>query len=384
MASIRVDKVTKRYGSRLLFDELNFAVEDGEFMVIIGPSGCGKSTLLRIVAGIETMNGGSVVIGDDDVSNRHPSDRDVSMVFQDYALYPHMTVQENLSFGLKARREPRDSINEKVLQTATALDIHELLERRPGQLSGGQRQRVALGRAMIRGPQAYLMDEPLSNLDAHLRVQMRAELIEFHRRTSGTILYVTHDQAEAMTMGERIAVMNNGRVEQIGSPTEIYDQPANLFVAGFLGSPRMNFIRANVIGQTKENLVVRAGDLEWTVPGATLSKQTDQVIVGFRPEAVTGVGPDQTLEQGTATFARAVDYVEHLGHELILHLHAESAEDPGLIARLRVDTPDPPHGRRTYGVRPSSVTIFSAEGQAIFHGSRIRPPQHLAPARAVP
>jgi ABC-type nitrate/sulfonate/bicarbonate transport system ATPase subunit len=206
MARIQVNEVVKRYAAALLFDRLDFDVADGEFMVIIGPSGCGKSTLLRIIAGIEEMDGGSVQIGESDVSEKHPGDRDVAMVFQDYALYPHMTVEQNLSFGLRARHERPEIVREKVRSTADALGLAELLKRRPHQLSGGQRQRVALGRAMIREPRAYLMDEPLSNLDANLRVQMRAELIEFHRRTGGTILYVTHDQAEAMTMGERIAV----------------------------------------------------------------------------------------------------------------------------------------------------------------------------------
>ena len=349
-----------------MFEELDFSVEDGEFMVIIGPSGCGKSTLLRIIAGIETMNGGRVLIGDEDVSRLHPGDRDVSMVFQDYALYPHMTVEQNLSFGLKARRERRETIRAKVIETAQTLDIAELLERRPAQLSGGQRQRVALGRAMIRGPRAYLMDEPLSNLDAHLRVQMRAELIEFHRRTGGTILYVTHDQAEAMTMGERIAVMNAGRVEQIGTPTDVYNRPANIFVAGFLGSPRMNFMKATLSDAGHGWRLVQACDLQWKIEADQLPRPETSVTVGFRPEAV--VGGAAAPDAAGAVFSRAVDYVEHLGHELILHLRSDHADDPGIVARLRVDTPHPPEGRHTYNVRAANLSVFDEEGAAIYHG----------------
>jgi ABC-type sugar transport system ATPase subunit len=371
MASIALRGIDKGYGQARLFEQLGFEVADGEFVVIIGPSGCGKSTLLRIIAGIETIDDGTVLIGDSDVSTKHPGDRDVAMVFQDYALYPHMTVEQNLSFGLRARHERSVVVREKVARTAEALGLGELLKRRPSQLSGGQRQRVALGRAMIRAPRAYLMDEPLSNLDAHLRVQMRAELIEFHRRTAGTILYVTHDQAEAMTMGERIAVMSHGRFAQIGSPELIYRRPADMFVAGFLGSPQMNFVKA--VAQPREGVVnVTAGDLVWEIDRKVCPGLDGDVTVGFRPEAVSLSSAD--LAQDTTTAAqtvREVNFIEHLGHELVVHLRALEGIDTGLVARTHSAGPAHSDHGWVCTILVGSISIFGSDGSAVFHGDAV-------------
>jgi ABC-type sugar transport system ATPase subunit len=369
MAEIRAEKLEKSYGSTVLFDDFDFVVEDGEFMVIIGPSGCGKSTLLRIIAGIEPMSAGLIRIGERDVSRMHPGDRDVAMVFQDYALYPHMTVERNLSFGLRARGVRGAEAAERVRSAAAAVELTELLQRKPAQLSGGQRQRVALARAMIRDPRAYLMDEPLSNLDAHLRVQMRAELIEFHRRTSGTVLYVTHDQAEAMTMGQRIAVMSSGRIEQIGSPTTIYRRPANLYVAGFLGSPKMNFVKA-AASVDRGTVAIRAGDLTWQVDAGAFSNPPPEVTVGFRPEAIALVPDETPPATGAASaggFVRAIDYVENLGHELIAHLR-DADGTPPLIARLHTSLDLAADVARRWVVRTADITVFDAQGRAVFHG----------------
>jgi multiple sugar transport system ATP-binding protein len=369
MAEIRAEKVAKSYASTVLFDDFDFVVEDGEFMVIIGPSGCGKSTLLRIIAGIEPMSGGRIWIGERDVSRMHPGDRDLAMVFQDYALYPHMTVERNLSFGLRARGVRGADVAERVRSAAAAVELTELLHRKPAQLSGGQRQRVALARAMIRDPRAYLMDEPLSNLDAHLRVQMRAELIEFHRRTGGTVLYVTHDQAEAMTMGQRIAVMSSGRIEQIGSPTTIYRRPANLYVAGFLGSPKMNLV-AGTTSVDRGAVAIRAGDLTWAVDASTFPDPPSAVTVGFRPEAIAvapGESARATGRVGEGGFVRAIDYVENLGHELIVHLGGEDGT-PALIARLHTSLDLAADVARKWVVREADISVFDAEGRAVYHG----------------
>ena len=371
MAEIRVEQLKKHYDGAVLFDEFDFAVQDGEFMVIIGPSGCGKSTLLRVIAGIEPMSNGRIWIGETDVSRMHPGDRDLAMVFQDYALYPHMTVERNLSFGLRARGVRREALTERVRGAAAAVELTDLLQRKPAQLSGGQRQRVALARAMIRDPRAYLMDEPLSNLDAHLRVQMRSELIEFHRRTNGTILYVTHDQAEAMTMGQRIAVMSSGQIEQIGPPNTIYRRPTNLYVAGFLGSPKINLVSgsARVHGST---VAIDAGDLNWTVDTRHFGDVPSEVTVGFRAEAIALTRGDAPAPvPGDATFVRRIDYVENLGHELITHLQADGGT-PRLVARIHAGLDSSPNGARQCIVRAADITVFDPHGQAVFHGDALR------------
>ncbi|TCO49503.1 sn-glycerol 3-phosphate transport system ATP-binding protein/multiple sugar transport system ATP-binding protein [Kribbella antiqua] len=365
---ISVRGVRKRYGDTVVLDDLDLEVGAGEFLAVVGPSGCGKSTLMRIVAGIEPLTAGSVVIGGEDVTYAHPGDRGIGMVFQDYALYPHLNVEGNLAFGLRAHRVDKAEVRRRVAATARQIGLTEHLAKKPGQLSGGQRQRVALGRAMIREPRAYLMDEPLSNLDAALRVQMRAELIEFHQRVAGTVLYVTHDQVEAMTMGDRVAVMNGGRFEQIADPTTIYEQPATLFVAGFLGSPRMNFLDA-VTGVEGDSVRVTAGPLSWTVPAGQLDGPLpESVVVGFRPETVLPSGsvlPGSAAGQA-ATFAGDVALREYLGNEAILHLDVDGHR---IVSRLpaRVAQDAVP-----FAVDATDLHLFDPAGPALWHGSALR------------
>ena len=358
MTGISIDHVTKRYGSQELFSGIDLEVHDGEFLVIVGPSGCGKSTLMRIVAGIEPVTDGTVTVGGKDVTHAHPGDRGIGMVFQDYALYPHLTVEGNLTFGLKAHRVPKDVIQQRVADTSRVLGLTDQLRKKPGQLSGGQRQRVALGRAMIREPAAYLMDEPLSNLDAALRVQMRAELIEFHRRTGGTVLYVTHDQIEAMTMGDRVAVMHDGEFAQIGTPSEIYETPASVFVAQFLGSPRMNLFDATVTA-VDGGVEVVSGALSWRLPPVDLP---EEVTVGFRPESV-GLGDDVTA---------TVSYRENLGNEHILHLR--DADDRPIVARVPPRTGPKDGEQGTFGVPVSALHLFGPDGNACWHGTELADP----------
>ncbi|TMF42653.1 MAG: sn-glycerol-3-phosphate ABC transporter ATP-binding protein UgpC [Chloroflexi bacterium] len=280
MASVSYDHVTKRFsGGTLAVNDFNLEVKDTEFMVLVGPSGCGKSTALRMLAGLEEVSEGEIRIGDQVVNDMPPRDRDIAMVFQSYALYPHMTVFDNLAFGLRMRGTPKGDIERRVNAAATILELGPLLKRKPRQLSGGQRQRVALGRAIVREPQAFLLDEPLSNLDAKLRVQTRIELQKQHRALHATFIYVTHDQVEAMTMGDRIAVMKDGVLQQVAPPREIYDNPANMYVAGFIGSPTMNFIPVTLQGTSAK---ASGFDIELpTAPGV------EKGVLGIRPEALT-------------------------------------------------------------------------------------------------
>src|SRR5437660_1854054 len=246
MAAIRLTGVTKAFGAFTAVDDVSLEIEDGEFLVLVGPSGCGKSTLLRMIAGLEEVTDGEIMIGDRDVTDLPPRSRDIAMVFQTYALYPHMTVRQNMGYGLKARRTPKDEIARRVAEVADLLGLAELLERKPAQLSGGQRQRVAMGRAIVRQPQAFLLDEPLSNLDAKLRVGMRASLAQLHQRLGATTVYLTHDQTEAMTLGQRVAVMRGGKLLQVDGPKRLYEHPNDLFIAAFIGSPAMNLVDATV------------------------------------------------------------------------------------------------------------------------------------------
>ena len=288
MGAIEISNVGKVYpnGTRAL-EDVNITIEDGEFVVLVGPSGCGKTTLLRMVAGLEDITEGEIEIADKVVNEVAPKDRDIAMVFQNYALYPHMSVYDNMAFSLKLRKLPKDEIDSKVRDAAKTLEIDELLERKPKALSGGQRQRVAMGRAIVRNPQAFLMDEPLSNLDAKLRVQMRAELGQLHSQLQTTTLYVTHDQVEAMTMGDRVAVIRKGVLQQIDTPREIYLYPKNIFVAGFIGSPSMNFVYATVSTSGK-SFKIKIGDVEIKTSNApkNLTEFKDkEIVLGIRPEA---------------------------------------------------------------------------------------------------
>jgi multiple sugar transport system ATP-binding protein len=289
MAEVSVKGIVKRYGSVQVLHGVDVDIKDGEFVVLVGPSGCGKSTLLRMIAGLEAISGGTVSIGGRVVNDMLPKDRDIAMVFQSYALYPHKTVRENMGFSLKIKGSPKAEVEAKVAKAADILDLSKLLDRYPKELSGGQRQRVAMGRAIVRDPQVFLFDEPLSNLDAKLRVAMRVEIKELHQRLKTTTVYVTHDQIEAMTMADKIVVMKDGHVEQIGKPLELYDSPRNIFVAGFIGSPSMNFIKGRIDVMEGRKVFVSDGGV--TLPiGEIRAEKGQAVIYGIRPEHIA-IGP---------------------------------------------------------------------------------------------
>ncbi len=312
MAELSLNNIVKRYGALEIIHGADLDVKDGEFVVFVGPSGCGKSTLLRMIAGLEDITGGELKIGGRVVNDVEPADRGIAMVFQSYALYPHLTVEENLSFGLRMNGNPKADTERRVRHVAEILQITELMKRRPKQLSGGQRQRVAIGRAIVREPQVFLFDEPLSNLDAELRVQMRVEISRLHKQLGTTMIYVTHDQTEAMTLADKIVVLRAGNIEQIGAPLDLYDDPANQFVAGFVGSPKMNFLKAEVAEvQAGKATVALADDrmVRLTVPlhDPSITSGTP-VTLGIRPEHFGEAG------QGEADLTVAVDVAEHLGN----------------------------------------------------------------------
>jgi multiple sugar transport system ATP-binding protein len=317
MATVTFDHVWKRFGDFAAVQDFSLEIGDGEFMVLVGPSGCGKTTSLRMIAGLDEISEGTLRIGDRVVNDVAPKDRDIAMVFQSYALYPHMSIYDNMAFGLKLRKVKKDDIDRRVNEAARILGL-ENLQKKPRELSGGQRQRVALGRAIVRDPAVFLMDEPLSNLDAKLRVQTRAEIARIHQRLGTTIVYVTHDQVEAMTMGSRIAVMNRGVLQQVGPPQELYDHPKNLFVAGFIGSPSMNFVTVEAKGDTV------AGDgFSFPIPGRYKGsiEGSKQLVAGFRPEHLE-LGD---LAQAAGIRAKA-DVVEYLGNEELLHVTVQGHE----------------------------------------------------------
>jgi multiple sugar transport system ATP-binding protein len=321
MSEIVLDRVTKVFPDGFeAVKEMDLEIEDGEFMILVGPSGCGKSTALRMIAGLEDISSGELKIGGEQVNDKAPKERDIAMVFQNYALYPHMTVRENMGFALKLAGTDKAEIDEKVEEAARTLDLTEHLDRRPVNLSGGQRQRVAMGRAIVRDPKAFLMDEPLSNLDAKLRVQMRTEVSRLQSQLGTTTVYVTHDQTEAMTLGDRVAVMRAGVLQQVGTPADLYDNPKNLFVAGFIGSPAMNFMPAELSGG-KVKLPI--GEVE---VGELSGARDGEVVAGLRPENFedAGIVGDLKQERG-AVFEAEVDLVESLGSDLFAYFHIESA-----------------------------------------------------------
>jgi multiple sugar transport system ATP-binding protein len=322
VAEIVLKDVTKRYPDGFeAVKSLNLDIQDGEFMILVGPSGCGKSTALRMIAGLEDITDGELIIGGDVVNDKAPRDRDIAMVFQNYALYPHMTVRDNMGFALKLAKVDKGEIDQRVNDAAKMLDLEQHLERKPANLSGGQRQRVAMGRAIVRSPQAFLMDEPLSNLDAKLRVQMRTNVAQIQSRLGTTTVYVTHDQVEAMTLGDRVAVMRAGVLQQVGTPAELYDNPANLFVAGFIGSPAMNFMPATVEGGT-----VKLPMAEVQLPQSVMEKigDTDGLIAGVRPEAFEDAALVGDKRDLGVVFRTQVELVESLGSELYVHFGLES------------------------------------------------------------
>ena len=286
MSKVILKNVEKRYDKKNIINNINLEIEDKEFLVLVGASGCGKSTLLRMIAGLEDITSGEIIIDDKVVNDIHPKDRDIAFVFQSYALYPHMTVRENMEFGLKMRKTPKAEIDKKVKEAAEILNLEEYLDRKPKQLSGGQRQRVALGRAIVRNPKVFLMDEPLSNLDAKLRVQMRSEIKKLHEKLQTTFIYVTHDQTEALTMGDRIVVLNDGNIQQVDTPQQIYDNPQNTFVAGFIGSPQMNFVEGRDIGQD-ENILYGIRPEKMLTNG--------DIKIEIKPELVEMLGSEQIV-----------------------------------------------------------------------------------------
>jgi multiple sugar transport system ATP-binding protein len=354
MALVKFEHVYKRFGKVEVVHDINLDIVDKEFLVLVGPSGCGKSTCLRMIAGLDDVSEGNIYIGDRVVNNVDPKDRDIAMVFQNYALYPHMTVYDNMAFGLKLRHLPKNDIKKRVEDAADILGLEKLLLRKPKELSGGQRQRVALGRALVRSAQVFLLDEPLSNLDAKLRVATRSEIIKIHQRVQTTFVYVTHDQVEALTMGTRIAVLNAGIIQQIGPPQELYDHPSNLFVAGFIGSPAMNFFdNAQVAsdGDTTTIIIEGVGQVEIPPLFAERARAaaSKKLTFGVRPEHLEDLSLIPPDEQGHSTLAAPVDVVEHLGSELLVHMTAAGKEmvarfDPrsrtqaGSVVRMHVDT----------------------------------------------
>ncbi|MDO5700450.1 MAG: sn-glycerol-3-phosphate ABC transporter ATP-binding protein UgpC [Bowdeniella nasicola] len=358
MASVTFDNATRIYPGteRPAVDSLNLEIDDGEFLVLVGPSGCGKSTSLRMLAGLEDVNSGRIYIGDRDVTDVQPKDRDIAMVFQNYALYPHMTVADNMGFALKIASTPKDEIEKRVKEAARILDLTEFLDRKPKALSGGQRQRVAMGRAIVRNPQVFLMDEPLSNLDAKLRVQTRTQIASLQRRLGVTTVYVTHDQTEALTMGDRIAVLKDGILQQVGSPRDMYDTPANVFVAGFIGSPAMNIGTFHLVDG-----VAQLGEAKVPVARDVVSKaESDQIVIGFRPESL-----DVVPENSDGAIPVVVNLVEELGSDAFIYGQLAGSEE--LKAKLgsgedsdQVIVRVPPHSAPDKG---SVVWVKIREGE---------------------
>jgi multiple sugar transport system ATP-binding protein len=356
VASIHFEDVGKVFpDGSVALEDLDLNVKDGEFMVLVGPSGSGKSTALRILAGLEDATTGVVRIGERVVNDVEPKDRDIAMVFQSYALYPHMSVRDNIGFPLRMRREEKMLIRESVAHTASRLNIGTLLERRPRQLSGGQRQRVALGRAIVRDPQAFLMDEPLSNLDAKLRVEMRAYVAQLHQRLAKTIVYVTHDQVEAMTMGDRVAILREGRLEQVDVPQALYDRPASLFVAAFVGSPAMNLLLGRLVAADGAEMVLELGSARLTLSAELLraspellGRAGDEMVVGIRPEALRPAGESREVLEGEVTL------VESLGSDLLAHVEIDA---PAVLAGEQLDAAREILGGDVNGTPPQAARM---------------------------
>ena len=361
MASIRIENLRKGFGALEVLKGIDLDIADGEFVCFLGPSGCGKSTLLRSIAGLEELDGGAIRLGDRDITHVPSAKRDIAMVFQNYALYPHMNVRKNLSFGLALNGMKRDEIDRRVDSAADILRIKELLARKPRQLSGGQRQRVAIGRAIVREPKLFLLDEPLSNLDAGLRVTMRVELAALHARLGATMIYVTHDQVEAMTLSDRVVVLDKGKVSQFGTPLELFYQPANLFVAGFIGSPRMNFVEATVGALDGAHVTLSGGGLKQPVvfeaEGAATLGRDGKVTLGIRPDKV------EIVPAGEGALAGTVRLVERLGTESHVHLSLEDGHDFTAVVR---GTHPVANGETVHLRLPAQhCYLFDAEGQAV-------------------
>jgi multiple sugar transport system ATP-binding protein len=373
VAEIVLDGITKRFpDGALAVDHINLDIADGEFVILVGPSGCGKSTTLNMIAGLEDISEGELRIGGQVVNNKAPKDRDIAMVFQSYALYPHMTVRDNMAFALKLAKTPQATIDQKVTEAARVLDLTQHLDRKPANLSGGQRQRVAMGRAIVRDPAAFLMDEPLSNLDAKLRVQMRTEVSRLQKRLGTTTVYVTHDQTEAMTLGDRVAVMRSGLLQQVGPPQELYDEPTNLFVAGFIGSPAMNFMPARVEQgalRTRLGEIPLTDELRRSLDG---SRGARDVIIGLRPESFE----DASLVQGDAqssgvTFPAQIDVLESMGSDVFAYFTLEGRPEDAAVARsAELEELDRDSGRAEGGVSGDQVVARLDAATRVREGER--------------
>ncbi len=361
MSQVVIRNANKKYGDVHAVKDVNLQIHDKEFMVFVGPSGCGKTTTLRMVAGLETITSGDILIGDRVVNELPPMDRDIAMVFQNYALYPHMSVYDNMAFGLKMRKFDKAEIARRVQRAAGILDISELLDRKPRQLSGGQRQRVALGRAIVRDPKVFLFDEPLSNLDAKLRVQMRVELKKLHERLGTTAIYVTHDQVEAMTLGDRVVVMRDGWVQQVGEPLDLYNTPANKFVAGFIGSPAMNFAAVTVT-EANGSLLAESQGLRIKLPDETAQRlrrhASREITLGIRPEDLTVA---TAADPADLCFDASIEVIEQLGSEIILDM---KVGDGMMVASVEPTVRVKVHDKLRLAMRPSRLHVFDAKTEA--------------------
>lgn len=364
MANLSLKGLTKRFGDVTAVKGIDLEIRDKEFLVLVGPSGCGKSTTLRMVAGLEEISDGTIEIGDVVVNDIPPKDRDIAMVFQNYALYPHMDVYNNMAFGLKLRKFPKEEINRRVKEAAQILGIENLLDRKPKQLSGGQRQRVALGRAIVREPKVFLMDEPLSNLDAKLRVQMRAELSKLHDRLQTTVIYVTHDQTEAMTMGDRIVVLKDGIIQQVDEPLTLYNEPANVFVAGFIGSPAMNFLNTKIVKEG-EKYYVDGGVFKVIIPAEKVEANSKikeyvnkEVIFGIRPEDISDANVSDFAVTEDNSLTAEVEVVEPMGSEIYLYLNVNGQT---IIGRVDAGSKAKVGDSLKVAIDTSKIHIFDAE-----------------------
>jgi multiple sugar transport system ATP-binding protein len=365
MATLNLKQVKKTFGAVDVIKGIDLDIEDREFVVFVGPSGCGKSTLLRMIAGLEDISSGTVEIDNKVVNNLPPAQREISMVFQSYALYPHKTVRDNMGFGLRMAKVDKATIEQKVTAAAKILELEPLLDRKPKQLSGGQRQRVAIGRAIVRNPRLFLFDEPLSNLDAALRGQMRIEIARLHQSLKATMIYVTHDQVEAMTLADKIVVLNGGHIEQVGSPLELYERPRNLFVAGFIGSPKMNFLKAKVVEASPQSVAVEFGAnvrFQYPIMDGSSIKVGDSLTVGIRPE-------DFSTDPGEISLSGEAIVVEHLGAETHVLLTASTGENVTAVVegRSRIKVGD----RVSIATPTSRVHLFDAQGIAIESSYRL-------------
>jgi ABC-type sugar transport system ATPase subunit len=360
MAEVSIENLNKSYGPVSVLKDISLTVEDGSFVVLVGPSGCGKSTLLRSIAGLEQVDSGSMTIGGRKVNDLAPAKREIAMVFQSYALYPHMNVERNMAFGLKFARTPKAEIESRVAEAARILKLEPLLKRRPRELSGGQRQRVAIGRAIVRKPQVFLFDEPLSNLDAALRINTRVEIAKLHKLLKATIIYVTHDQVEAMTLADKIVVMNQGVIEQAGKPLDLYYHPANLFVAGFIGSPAMNFLPARVIAKNK---IVLADGSKLSVELPVLCKANDKVTLGIRPEHM------KLEKSGKGDLEGTLDLVERLGETGFAHVRL--SDGTNIVVEVRGPTPDAKGDKIGISMSREHLHLFGTDDRALLKRAKL-------------